>query len=114
MTPFEFALLSLASWRIAYMLVHERGFLGIFSWYRDFVHVARVTYTPDPAYPGLTEERCDSDREMGKLLCCVYCTSVWVAAGLFALVALAPGAWWVVDVLAVMGGVVLIQRWFSQ
>lgn len=60
MNPLDLAVLSVASWRLAYMLVREDGPWGVFARLR-----AATTF--------------------GGLLDCVYCASVWTAAGMLLL-----------------------------
>ena len=61
---------ALATWRISYMLVNERGAFGVTEWIRNRVGVLTRLDEHGRAY---------SPNELGKLLECVYCTSVWVA-----------------------------------
>jgi hypothetical protein len=65
-----FGLSALAVWRISYMLVSERGFLGFAQQLRQWAG----TYTEVDE-----RGRAYSKGELGKLLECVYCTSVWIA-----------------------------------
>ena len=75
MTPFDLVVLALATWRLSYMLVMEAGPFDVFK-------------------------RLRASTKLGGLLECVFCMSVWVALGLYAL-------WldtqWPVIVLAVSG-----------
>lgn len=60
MNSLDLAVLSVASWRLAYMLAREDGPWGVFARLR-----AATTF--------------------GGLLDCVYCASVWTAAGMLLL-----------------------------
>lgn len=57
-------ILALAAWRLAYMLVYEEGLFEVFD------RMRRVANNWETA---------------GKLLSCVWCCSVWTAAGLLLL-----------------------------
>lgn len=59
MQPFDLLVLSLATWRLAYMLTKEHGPGNIFTKMRTLPN--------------------------GGVFDCLYCTSVWVALGLFVL-----------------------------
>jgi hypothetical protein len=64
----------LAVWRISYMLVHEEGPYDIFGKLRDLSGISYDVYS-DLITPNV----------VSKILVCVQCTSVWVAALLFLL-----------------------------
>jgi hypothetical protein len=72
MTPFEFLLFALATWRVAYMLVGEDGPWLIFRRLRESTG---ITHDQDGAVLIVPE------RTLPMLLSCVWCTSVWVSAG---------------------------------
>jgi hypothetical protein len=57
--PNEIALLALAAWRLAHLLVHELGPFDIFD------HLRRLANVWD---------------ETGKLFACVWCMSLWTSA----------------------------------
>lgn len=82
LTPFDLALLALATWRVSYMLVLETGP------FKAFVHLRNAT-------------------KLGGLLECVFCMSVWVAIGLYALWGYSQ---WPIYVLAVSAGALIIDR----
>ena len=67
LTILQFLILALATWRVSYMLVNEDGPYAIVARLRQLLGVRYDEYSH--AY-GLSMP--------GKLLTCVYCTSVWV------------------------------------
>jgi hypothetical protein len=62
-----FLILALATWRISYMLVNEDGPYAILA---NFRRLLGVRYDDYSQVYGISMP--------GKLLTCVYCTSVWV------------------------------------
>jgi hypothetical protein len=78
--------LALAAWRVAHMLVNERGILAISERIRTLAGV--YTVTKQHTLPGgqqYESAECAGDNELAKMLCCVWCTSVWTSAGMLAL-----------------------------
>ena len=66
------AVVGLAAWRIASLLVNEAGPFDI------FVRLRRWARVPDPMHPT------DEPRPfIGGVLSCVWCASIWLAAGLW-------------------------------
>jgi hypothetical protein len=84
LSPFELVVLALACWRLAYMLVRESG-------------------------PGDVFGRLRRWSTFGGVLDCLYCTSVWTAAGVLVLDATParPLVW----VLAVSGAALMLKSW---
>jgi hypothetical protein len=76
---FELLIVSLAGWRIASLLVEENGPFEIFAKLRD---VAGVQF----------DERGEryANNEFGKMLCCIWCTSVWTCAAMLAMITVFP------------------------
>lgn len=72
MTPWEFILIGLATWRLSFMLVGEDGPFWIFRRLRE---ATGITHDEDGHILMVPE------RTLPTLLSCVWCTSVWVAAG---------------------------------
>lgn len=70
MNPLEFLSLSLATWRLSSLLVEEEGPFCCFSRLRD---LAGVRQDDDGHAYG--------ENELGYILSCIWCTSLWV--GLF-------------------------------
>lgn len=84
MNPFDLLLLTLATWRLSYMLAKEHG-----------------------PYDLLTTLR--GRFALGGLMTCQYCLSVWCALLLYALLYHTALAW-VVYALAIAGGAMLLHR----
>jgi hypothetical protein len=81
MTPLDLLILSLATWRLAYLLAKEKGPYDILTTLRG-----RFVF-----------------------LTCIYCVSVWAGAGLYLLLTTpaAPVVW----MLAASGGAMLMHRY---
>lgn len=81
-------LAGLAGWRLAEMLVNERGPGDVFRRLR--------------AWAGVPDEGIQEPRPfVGALVSCTYCASVWTSAGCYALGEL--GSWHVVALVAAAG-----------
>lgn len=65
----KLVLLGLATWRLSSLLVNEDGPLNVFARLRDAAGVNREGELS----------------QLATLLSCVWCTSIWVAAALYAL-----------------------------
>lgn len=79
MTPIEFIILSLATWRLSSLLVNEAGPKNMFGKFRTWAGI-RVDAYSQPYATGFLSE----------LLMCVWCTSVWVGIGLSLIYWLSP------------------------
>ena len=90
------ALIGLAGWRIAFLLVREDGPFDLVA------RVRRALGVPDEG---------EIDGFFAKLLTCIYCTSFWTVAGLTALYWVEP---WAVVPFAAWGGVMLLERSTSR
>lgn len=94
LSPLQLAILILATWRLAYMLLYDDGLFGVFIAVRKFGVAI-----------GLTE-----------LFACIYCMSVWVSAFHLALVTLSllppilSLVWLYLYWLAISGGASLVHR----
>lgn len=55
-----------ATWRLASLLIRERGPFAVFETLRDRAGVRFDDYS-----------HCVADNEVGKSLCCIWCTSLW-------------------------------------
>lgn len=84
MSPFDFLVIALAAWRLAFMISSEHGPFRMFDTLRIRL-------------------------PLGGLTTCVYCLSVWMAAGCYVLwlTPLAP----VVMVLAISAGGLMLAHW---
>lgn len=73
-------IIALAAWRVAHLVVNERGLLGIGDMVRTLAGVRSVK-VPHTLPGGQTFEtvECRADNEVGRMLCCIYCTSFWTA-----------------------------------
>ena len=91
----RFILECLAAWRLAYMLVHEVGPLGVFTRIRRNIG---AEFTNDYGNP-----ECDDKHPLFGMFCCTFCMSIWTA-GLFA----RPFS--VLRVLAVSAGALVVDR----
>lgn len=80
----EFAVLAVACWRLAHLLVNEKAPFGIMTWVR-------------------------SKTTLGGLLTCIYCASVWTGAGCYLLwfTPLQPVIW----VLAISGLALMLRSY---
>ena len=83
MSFFDLLVLALATWRISYLIVYEDAPWRLMSRLREW-------------------------NDLGGLLRCIYCTSLWVAVGCWLLMQVAPA---VVYVLAVSGGAMMLWRY---
>ena len=86
---------SLATWRLAYMLVHEAGPLNIFSDLRRHIGVETTN--------GYGHQECDESNPRFGMFCCTFCMSVWTSAVLQ--MSIHP-----IKVLAVSAGALLVDR----
>lgn len=94
--PFEFILLCLITWRLSNLLVREEGPFDIFVHLRVILGV------------GLNEKgRCVAPALVG-MLCCLWCTSIWVA---LIVCLVAEGAGGLILVLPVSAGAIMVDRW---
>lgn len=86
MTLETLIVLGLASWCAAHLLVNMRGFLAVFERLRTLAGVYTVTNVRQiPGGVSYESTECAGNNEFSKMLCCVYCTSVWTSAGALAL-----------------------------
>lgn len=86
MNPLDLLILALATWRLAYLLTKEDAPFQIMARIRQ-----RTTF--------------------GGLLTCVYCASIWCAAGLYALWVLLPALHWIALILAVSGAALMLAKY---
>lgn len=80
MTLETLLILALAAWRVAHLLVNERGILGIGERVRALAGVHQVEVEHElPNGQTFKTTECQANNETGKALCCIYCTSVWTS-----------------------------------
>lgn len=80
MTLETLLILALAAWRVAHLLVNERGPLAIGEHLRTRAGVELVK-TQHTLPGGQTYEtaECQGQNEIARMLCCIYCTSFWTS-----------------------------------
>lgn len=93
MTLETLLIIALAAWRVAHLLVNERGLLAIGDIVRLLAGV-RSMKVQRPGFNNVPYEttECQSDNEVGKMLCCIMCTSVWTSGMALALWCIGTGA----------------------
>lgn len=72
MSPLEFALLALATWRLSAMLSYERGPANVFVWLRLGLGIEAGEDGEPLSW--------DHTQLLPSLFVCVWCLSIWVAA----------------------------------
>lgn len=90
--------LILATWRLSYMVKHERAPFGIMEQFRQTV----ASNVADNKIP---------ETEIEKALDCFYCTSIWIALIILILDRICPV---VVDVLALSAGAIAVEKWLND
>lgn len=85
MTLETLIVLGLASWCAAHLLVNERGFLAVFERLRRLAGVRQVEVERMAGTQAYTAVECQGNNEVARMLCCVYCTSVWTSAAVLSL-----------------------------
>lgn len=80
-------LISLATFRLSYMLVNEAGPFNVFGYLRAWSRETVVTVDADGTPHTVTQPR----NELGRLLECPYCASVWCAIWFTLLWTVTPG-----------------------
>lgn len=101
--PILIAGIALASWRLAHMLVHEHGPLGLFIVLRRLTGIQYDETEQAFMWPSWNP------------LWCVYCTSIYTAAIMIGL-AFIPilASYIVIYLLAVSGIVCLLEAWHDK
>lgn len=92
---------ALAGWRIASLVSREHGPWDVFSRLRER-YTEDVLGWPDQGGPAQGEPF-----GIGKLITCVWCTSVWTVAAMFVAYEYAP---WPVAMIAAMGAAIVVER----
>lgn len=92
-------LAALATWRLSNLLVNEDGPFEVFDWLRAQFDVRWETEVQRHyLLPG-------SNNEVGRMLLCIYCTSIWVAIFFVALTLLLPQVAFVVTAILALSAV---------
>lgn len=100
MKPVHLLLLILATWRLSHLLSKEDGPYDI---------ATRIRYWAGVRYDKNSSEY--PETELGKLVMCMYCNSVWIGMGLVALYALSPKLTLLLSApFSLSGGSLLINR----
>ncbi len=85
----------LATWRLTQLLHHEMGPWEVFAKVRDLAGIRYNEYS-EPI----------SDSQIGKMLLCFWCTSIWAAL----IVAVLDRRFNLVEILAHSAGAILIEQ----
>lgn len=104
MTPFQFVVLALATWRLSHMLSLEVGPFDVF---------ARLRLTLGATVP-LNGGREIGTTHLSRLVLCPLCLSVWIGLVLVGTLALVPSSWLLLVVLAVSGVSSIVSLWASR
>ncbi len=106
MTFLVFCLFSFATWRLASMLVREKGPWDLFVRIRA---LAGITHDEQ----GLPIQI--PDNVLAGILSCVWCCSIWVALGWFLFFLIVPLlATKIATVFAFSTGAILLDRWMGN
>lgn len=106
MTFLEFFLLALAAWRLASMVVRERGPWDMFVWVRERAGIGHDESKVPMVYP---------DRFFAQLLSCTYCFSMWVGAFWVGFYLIAPLlATKIAAVFALSTAAIVIDKWMGN
>ena len=101
MTPLEFVVYCLATWRISSLLVNEAGPFDVFVNIREVFgikHNEKVPYE----YP---------DTFFARLLSCIWCVSVWVGVFMTLVWIFVPGVLFLICLpFAFSAGAIIVER----
>lgn len=102
----DFVILALAAWRISNMIHYERGPVAIFRRFRQIFGVSHDESDEPTTYPST---------EMGELLSCLDCGSIYIGVGLVGLY-LAAGsvACYVALPFAISAGAIIIGKYINR
>lgn len=101
--------LALATWRISNLLVNEAGPFDVFEWLRaEF----GIRWDIDKEEHFVLPVK---DNVIGRILLCVYCTSMWVALFVWACFRLAPNIAFILALILAMSAITcLIDRYMES
>lgn len=106
MTFLEFVLLSLAAWRLASMLVREKGPFNMFVWIRERVGIGHDKDGIPYMIP---------DNVLAGILSCVWCCSMWTGFFWFVAYLVAPLlVIKIATVFAISTGAILVDRFLGN
>lgn len=102
----KFVIFGLATWRMASLLVSEKGPFGLFARIREWVGIEEMRVNNSPEI-----YKAVPDTFFGQLLDCVWCCSIWVGIGWTVF-------YWLTPVVAVWLGLPLalsaVAIWFES
>ena len=105
-TPLEYGIYALAAWRIASLLVNEKGPWNVFLRLRLWTGIEHDTQGRHTIIP---------DGFLAGILSCVWCCSVWVGTGMVILAGVWPGgALWFAKAMALSAAVVILEVWIRN
>jgi len=97
-SPIDFALISLAVWRLARMIAREDGPCDVFRRWRLWVGAVQTA-------AGFWT----AERNWAKLWICPLCLSLWLTPLFLLAYFLAPWLWWLTLGLAISGGSCILE-----
>lgn len=101
--------LALATWRISNLLVNEEGPFAVFEWLRWQVG---IRWDIDKEEHFVLPKK---DNVVGRMLLCIYCTSMWVGLFVYLAYRLVPDITYAVGiVLALSAAVCLVDRYMEE
>lgn len=105
MTPYDFFLIAIATWRVSNFLVNEKGPLGIFEKLRSLAGIEQWQVDDKPeVYKAVP------DTFLAQVLDCVWCCSVWIGIGWVSLYLYSPAvAVWVSYPMAISAVAIFIH-----
>ena len=97
---------AMATWRLASLLVRERGPWDVFVWIRTLAGIGHDENKIPYMIP---------DSMLAGILSCVFCSSMWVALGWLIFFLITPLlAERVAVIFAISAGAILIDRWMGN
>lgn len=106
MTFLEFFILGLAAWRLASMVVRERGPWDMFVWARERAGIVHDEDKIPTVYP---------DKFFAQLLSCTWCFSMWVGTfWIFMYLLIPPLTIAIAAVFALSTAAIVIDRWLGN
>ena len=113
--------MALAVWRISSLLVNEDGPWDTFRKIRKAVHAGEFSIahmdgerlTQDEIGPVMLAAG-SSEGFFSDLLSCVWCTSMWVSAGIVAAYLLWPLSIWLLLIPALSAAAIMVNQWLTR